>query len=110
MAKLWEKTYTLDALMESFTVGEDYLLDARLVNADCAASMAHAAMLAKIGILKPAELEALTRELGAIIAANDKGRFIIQRSDEDVHTAIENHLTGSPRRRGKAHPHGPLPQ
>lgn len=95
MAKLWEKTYTMDALMESFTVGEDYLLDARLVNADCAASMAHAEMLAKIGILKPAELAALKKGLAGIITSNDKGRFIIQRSDEDVHTAIENHLTAA---------------
>ena len=54
MAKLWEKTYSLHALIEAFTVGEDPLLDARLVNADCAASMAHAAMLGTIGILTPA--------------------------------------------------------
>jgi argininosuccinate lyase len=65
------------------------------VNADCAASMAHAAMLAKLGILKPAELEALRKGLSGIIALNDKGRFVIQRSDEDVHTAIENHLTAA---------------
>ncbi len=95
MSKLWEKTYTLDALIEAFTVGDDYLLDARLVNADCAASMAHAAMLAKIGILKPAELEDLKRGLAGIVALNEKGRFIIQRSDEDAHTAIENHLTAA---------------
>jgi hypothetical protein len=31
MAKLWQKEYTLDALMEEFTVGNDYLLDANLV-------------------------------------------------------------------------------
>ena len=73
MSKLWEKTYTLDALIEAFTVGDDYLLDARLVNADCAASMAHAAMLAKIGILKPAEMEGLKRELSGIVALNEKG-------------------------------------
>ena len=95
MSKLWEKTYTLDALIEAFTVGDDYLLDARLVNADCVASMAHAVMLAKIGILKPAELEGLKRELSGIVALNEKGRFIIQRSDEDAHTAIENHLTAA---------------
>jgi argininosuccinate lyase len=92
MAKLWEKTYSLNALMEAFTVGDDPVLDGRLVNADCVASMAHAAMLAGIGILSAADRDALLRELSVIIGLNDQGRFVIQRSDEDVHTAIENHL------------------
>ena len=51
MSKLWDKGVALDALVERYTVGRDYLLDQDLVNADCLASMAHAAMLAKIGIL-----------------------------------------------------------
>ena len=92
MGKLWEKTYSLDALIEAFTVGDDPALDARLVNADCVASMAHAAMLESIGILSHDDKAALVKELGAIISLNEKGRFTIQRSDEDVHTAIENHL------------------
>ena len=95
MAKLWEKTYSLNALMEAFTVGEDPVLDARLVNADCVASMAHAAMLRKIGILSPAEHEALHSELARIAADNGRGAFAITRSDEDVHTAIENRLVAS---------------
>jgi argininosuccinate lyase len=95
MAKLWEKTYTLDALVEAFTVGEDYLLDARLVNADCVASMAHARMLEGIGILTPAESAGLVKELARIIELNGKGQFVVKRSDEDVHTAIENHLVAS---------------
>jgi argininosuccinate lyase len=92
MAKLWEKTYSLNALMEAFTVGDDPVLDQRLVNADCVASMAHAAMLAKIGILSAADGDALHRELAAIIGLNEEGGFFIRRSDEDVHTAIECHL------------------
>ena len=95
MAKLWEKTYSLDALMEAFTVGEDPVLDARLVNADCVASMAHAVMLRSIGILSPAEQEALHAELARIITGNRAGKFAITRSDEDVHTAIENHLVAA---------------
>ena len=92
MGKLWEKTYSLDALIEAFTVGDDPALDARLVNADCVASMAHAIMLESIGILPHDDRASLVKELGAIISLNEKGRFPIQRSDEDVHTAIENHL------------------
>ncbi|MGA2640135.1 MAG: argininosuccinate lyase [Spirochaetia bacterium] len=92
MAKLWEKTYSMHDLMEAFTVGEDPALDSRLVNADCVASMAHAAMLRKIGLLSGAEQEALQVELGRIIERNERGEFSISRSEEDVHTAIENHL------------------
>jgi len=92
MGKLWEKTYSLDSLIEAFTVGDDPSNDARLVNADCVASMAHARMLASIGILSGKDADALQKELVAIIALNDERRFSIQRTDEDVHTAIEDHL------------------
>lgn len=95
MAKLWEKTYSMHDLMAAFTVGEDPALDARLVNADCVASMAHAAMLRKIGILSGAEQEALQAELSRIIERNGRGEFAISGSDEDVHTAIENHLVAA---------------
>ena len=95
MAKLWEKTYSLNALMEAFTVGEDPALDQRLVNADCVASMAHAAMLTRIGILSKADSAALLAELARIVEKNQQGAFIIARSDEDVHTAIENHLVAA---------------
>jgi len=101
MAKLWEKTYSLDAVTEAFTVAEDYLLDARLVNADCVASMAHARMLQAIGILSPSEGAALVRELAVIIDRNRTGEFAILRSDEDVHTAIENHLVAALGEAGK---------
>ncbi len=95
MAKLWEKTYSLDKLVEAFTVGDDPALDSRLVPADCVASMAHATMLSRIGLLSRADIDALLKELAAIIADNEKGSFSISRSDEDVHTAIENRLVAS---------------
>lgn len=95
MAKLWEKTYSLDALMEAFTVGEDPVLDARLVGADCVASMAHAAMLARIGILSAEERDSLQAALVSIVEKNNRGAFTVARSDEDVHTAIENALVAA---------------
>lgn len=93
MGKIWKKDYELDELVERFTVGEDYLLDRRLVAADCLAGMAHARMLSSIGVLTKEEASALERELAAIIKDHDAGRFIVERSDEDCHTAIENRLT-----------------
>jgi argininosuccinate lyase len=93
MSKLWQKSYSLDAVVERFTVGEDYLLDRALVPADCVASMAHAAMLASIGVLTGREAEALKLELIEILKDSDTGRFTVEREHEDCHTAIENRLT-----------------
>lgn len=101
MSKLWEKGYALDKLIEEFTVGEDPLLDQRLVAADCLASMAHAKMLSRISILTTEEFQALRKELSAIIRLNRDGRFSISREDEDCHTAIENHLVQSVGEAGK---------
>jgi argininosuccinate lyase len=93
VSKLWHKNYDLNEVVEKFTVGEDYLLDRRLVAADCVASAAHATMLGSIGILTAEEVKDLKRELVAIIALQEKGKFDIKQSDEDCHTAIENFLT-----------------
>jgi argininosuccinate lyase len=101
MAKLWEKDWQLDALLEAFTVGDDWQMDARLVEADCVASMAHAAMLASVGLLDRGELEALNRELRAIADDAARGSFSIAPSDEDCHTAIENRLVAALGNAGK---------
>ncbi len=101
MAKLWQKNYDLDALLEQFTVGEDYLLDSHLVAADCVASVAHAVMLGSIKILTDNEVKQLKTELAVIIELAEQGRFAITRADEDCHTAIENHLTGALGEAGK---------
>jgi argininosuccinate lyase len=90
---LWDKGTAADRKVMRFTVGKDYLLDQRLVVHDCKASIAHARMLAKIGILKRAELSKLVKGLNDIIALSAKGKFQIRQEDEDCHTAIESFLT-----------------
>lgn len=91
--KLWNKGYKLNEQIEDFTVGEDYILDQKLVKYDCLASMAHAKMLAKIGILKNSESQKIIKELSNIVALEKLGKFIIMKKDEDCHTSIENYLT-----------------
>jgi len=54
--------------------------------------MAHARMLATIGILTPEETTALCRELAHVVALDAHGEFQIPVTLEDVHTAVENHL------------------
>mgnify|MGYP001600294429 CR=1 FL=1 len=91
--KLWEKGISVDKEVEAFTVGNDYLLDQRLVEFDCIASIAHAKMLAKINVLTKKEVDELEKGLQEIIELNKNGKFQISKEDEDCHTAIENHLT-----------------
>jgi len=92
MAKLWDKGYRVDQALEAFTTGDDYLLDRHLVEADCVASIAHAKMLAKVGILSTDEAQRLAAELRAIVQDNQTGAFTVEPADEDCHTAIENRL------------------
>jgi argininosuccinate lyase len=93
MSKLWQKDYSLDSLMEEFTVSNDYILDQQLVIADCLASIAHARGLHEIGILNDDELGALEQGLGDIIKLRQQDDFPITKEDEDCHTAIEAYLT-----------------
>ncbi|MFW5643158.1 MAG: argininosuccinate lyase [Alkalispirochaeta sp.] len=92
MAKLWDKGYNLDAAVERFTVGRDYILDRELIVADAAASIAHAQMLATVGLLTTAEADEITRVLREIAREGWHGRIGISRSDEDCHTVIESRL------------------
>lgn len=91
--KLWDKNEPLDALIEQFTVGDDYRLDGALLAADCVASMAHAAMLAEIEVLSPEQLAELRAALLEALELAQRGGFTIERSDEDGHTALERYLT-----------------
>ncbi|HOW90543.1 MAG TPA: lyase family protein, partial [Elusimicrobiales bacterium] len=99
--KLWDKGYELDREIESYTVGDDYLLDRRLVPHDCAASLAHARMLRRMGLLTARELAALSRSLKGISRAAAEGAFTVRKEDEDCHTAIENRLVAECGEAGK---------
>jgi len=91
--KIWQKEYNLNKKIEKFTVGNDFLLDKKLLKYDCIASIAHAKMLHQIGILKKNELKDLLKGLNEIIQLTSNNNFIIKQKDEDCHTAIENFLT-----------------
>ncbi len=93
MAKLWQKNYTLDSMMEHFTVRNDYIYDQELVLSDLVGSAAHAKGLGRIGILSDSELSCLLSGLEEIAALRKAGDFPIRLSDEDCHTAIEGYLT-----------------
>ncbi|MCX6786192.1 MAG: argininosuccinate lyase [Candidatus Komeilibacteria bacterium] len=93
MTKIWQTASTkLDPLVEWYTVGNDYILDKRLLPFDIEASLAHAKALAKLKIITPAELKKLSAGLREILKLNEAGKFVIKLEDEDCHTAIENYL------------------
>ena len=93
MAKLWQKNYTLDSMMEHFTVRNDYINDEELVLSDLIGSAAQAKGLERIGILKHDEAQSLLKGLEEIAQLRKKDAFPITFSDEDCHTAIEGYLT-----------------
>jgi len=93
MNTLWDKSLPLDEVVHRFTVGDDPSTDLALVALDCVASAAHARTLAAAGLLGDADLAAL---LAALRAAHDQalaGRFTIDPTQEDCHTALEQWLT-----------------
>ncbi len=95
MKKLWDKkgeTKT-DKTVEDYTVGVDYLLDLELLPYDIQGTMAHAKMLQKIKILNTKELSLALKGLTEILNLWKAGKFKIDKSQEDGHTAIEAYLT-----------------
>ena len=101
MGKLWQKGYSLNKLMEEFTVGKDFELDQNLVISDCLASSAHGQMLNSIGILNSEEYKSIQKGLQEIVKLSIANNFPISLSDEDCHTAIENYLVSSIGNAGK---------
>jgi argininosuccinate lyase len=91
--RLWDKGYDVDETVHRFTVGDDYLLDREMVEADCLGSVAHAMTLQKVGVLTRRDVERARKELASIAAEGRAGKFTIAIEQEDVHTAIENRLT-----------------
>lgn len=91
--KLWEKGIPTDKQIEHFTVGNDRELDLVLAKYDALGSIAHAKMLAQIGLLDATEADDLVLALQDIITAIEKGDFEIEDSFEDVHSKIEYLLT-----------------
>lgn len=67
--------------------------DWRLWRQDIQGSLAHAAMLQKIGALSKAELHDITKGLKTIYAEIEQGKFRWKQELEDVHMNIEAELT-----------------
>jgi argininosuccinate lyase len=91
--KLWGGRFSepTDAFVERFTASVSF--DQRLYAADIRGSIAHATMLAKVGILTDDEKQQIIEGLGAIKEDIEAGRFVWSIKLEDVHMNIESRLT-----------------
>ena len=91
--KLWEtkSSQKLHPLIENFTVGQDLILDKYLLPFDCAASTAHAFMLAKQKYLKKTEFKKVQKILREIYLKAIARKFELK-NVEDSHSAIEGLL------------------
>jgi argininosuccinate lyase len=91
--KLWQKNTTVSAAVEKFTVGKDKEFDLLLAPYDILGNMAHAKMLASVGLLSGEEAAALVQELQIIYAKAIAGELSISDNVEDIHSQVEFLLT-----------------
>lgn len=91
--KLWQKNIEPLKEVETFTVGRDREFDLLLAPYDVLGNIAHAKMLATIGLLTNDEAKQLTTELREIYKSIRHSAFSIQPDAEDVHSQIEFLLT-----------------
>ena len=81
----------VDAFVARFTASVDF--DQRLYRHDIMGSIAHATMLAKVGVLTTDERDTVIAGLQKIEQEIDNGQFVWSTELEDVHMNIEARLT-----------------
>jgi len=91
--KLWDKGFSIDKKIEQFTVGNDRKIDLHIAKYDVLASLAHAKMLKKVGLITDKELILLENGLQELLEQVANGTFSIEAQFEDVHSKIEFELT-----------------
>jgi len=79
-----------DPLMEEINASID--VDRHLYRQDIAASKAHAAMLAKTGIITAQDAKRIAHGLDTILSEIDAGKFKFKRALEDIHMNVESRL------------------
>lgn len=91
--KPWGGRFTepTDAFVEQFTASVDF--DQRLYFHDIQGSIAHATMLAKVGVLTDSERDQIIEGLNEVRAEIESGKFQWSVKLEDVHMNVEASLT-----------------
>jgi argininosuccinate lyase len=88
-----------------YTAGKDVTLDVALIEVDCIGTAAHVSMLTELPVdsirFTPQERDAIIAELLEVIRLSRAGKFKITAEDQDVHLAVERHLTATLGQLGK---------
>src|SRR5262249_49978318 len=79
-----------EPIMEDINVSIDF--DRQLYRQDIAASKAHAAMLAKKGIIAAQDAKRISHGLDTILSEIEAGKFVFKRTLEDIHMNVEGRL------------------
>ncbi len=92
MTKLWGGRFQkeTDRLVDDFHSSISF--DCRLYKYDITGSMAHARMLARVGIIAPGEAEAIVAGLQQILEDIEAGRVEFSVTAEDIHMNVEQML------------------
>ncbi len=91
--KTWSERFSepVSELVKRYTAS--VFFDNRLARHDIKGSLAHARMLARQGIIPPEDLTAIEAGMTTILAEIERGEFVWNLDDEDVHLNIEKRLT-----------------
>src|SRR5437660_11332626 len=91
--KMWGGRFgqSPDAIMEEINVSIDF--DRQLYRQDISASKAHAAMLAKQGIISAHDAASIAQGLDTILSEIEAGNFSFKRALEDIHMNVEGRLS-----------------
>lgn len=87
--KLWQKDKLSTEQVERFTVGNDREIDLHLAAYDIQGSIAHAHMLAQIGLLSQEESTQIVAVLQDVYREVKAGKFKLEANVEDIHSQLE---------------------
>jgi argininosuccinate lyase len=90
---VWDRGEAIDAEMMRFTIGDDWLMDRRLVEVDITGSLAHVDGLLSAALIGAEDHASLRRGLTQLLEGWRRGEWDVEAADEDVHSAVERRLT-----------------
>ncbi len=95
MNKLWAGRTETETATLADAFNSSIAVDGRMFKQDITGSMAHAAMLAKCGILTQADADQIIDGLAGILADLQSGALQLDPQAEDIHMFVEADLTNA---------------
>ena len=93
MAKMWAGRTSGETDKTADDFNSSISFDSRMYKEDIEGSMAHAAMLASVGIIEKSEADLIIDALGDILCDLNSGKIAFDMTCEDIHMFVEQVLT-----------------